>query len=160
MRLDVWVARNDKSRDWQGQVFSDLPRMRKELPSQFDLVTNKTVELIDVLWLDGPAIVAAFEIESTTSVYSGLLRMADLLALQPNLNIPLFIVAPEDRRSKVTKEINRPAFGRLNPPLSEVCRYISFEVLRSELELASQYLRYLKPDFLQQLSDSCAVEDD
>jgi hypothetical protein len=54
-----------------------------------------------VLWLSGPAVVAAFEIESTTSIYSGLLRMADLLALQPNLNIPLFLVAPEDRRSEL-----------------------------------------------------------
>jgi hypothetical protein len=47
--------------------------------------------MIDVLWLDGNAIVAAFEIESTTSIYSGLLRMSDLLAMQPNLNIPLFL---------------------------------------------------------------------
>ena len=45
-------------------------------------MTNQTIELIDVLWLDGNAIVAAFEIESTTSIYSGLLRMSDLLARQ------------------------------------------------------------------------------
>jgi hypothetical protein len=41
--------------------------------------------------------VAAFEI---TSICSGLLRMADLVAMQPNLNIPLFLVAPEERREK------------------------------------------------------------
>jgi hypothetical protein len=41
--------------------------------------------------------VAAFQIEITTSIYSGLLRLADLLARQPNLNITLFLVAPEDR---------------------------------------------------------------
>jgi hypothetical protein len=45
---------------------------------------SRTVELIDVLWLNGNAIVAAFEAESTTSIYSGLLRMADLLSMQPN----------------------------------------------------------------------------
>ena len=66
-----------------------------------------------MLWLSGPAVVAAFEIESTTSIYSGLLRMADLLALQPNLNISLFLVAPEDRRSKAITEINRPTFSRV-----------------------------------------------
>ena len=49
-----------------------------------------TIELIDVLWLQGNAIVAAFEVESTTSIYSGLLRMSDLVAMQPNLNIPLW----------------------------------------------------------------------
>jgi hypothetical protein len=46
---------------------------------QFDDVTRRTVEMIDVLWLKGSAIVAAFEIESTTSIYSGLLRMSDLI---------------------------------------------------------------------------------
>jgi len=36
--------------------------------------------------------------------------MSDLLALQPNLNIDLFIVAPESRREKVRQEILRPTF--------------------------------------------------
>jgi hypothetical protein len=90
MGYDVWVARNDRNRSFNGQRFADLPRMKKSLPLQFDDATNKTIELIDVLWLTKNAIVAAFEIESTTVVYSGLLRMADLIAMQPNLNIPLY----------------------------------------------------------------------
>src|SRR5215218_2611337 len=49
MGLDVWVARNDRSREANGRSFVDLPRLRKELPLQFDEVTNKTIELIDVL---------------------------------------------------------------------------------------------------------------
>ena len=56
--------------------------MVMELPTQFNEATNRTIELIDVLWLKGNSIVAAFEVECTTSVYSGLLRMSDLLALQ------------------------------------------------------------------------------
>ena len=160
MGLDVWVARNDKGREWRGKLFSDLPRFRASLPHQFDAVTNRIVEMIDVLWLSGPAVVAAFEIESTTSIYSGLLRMADLLALQPNLNIPLFLVAPEDRRSKVITEINRPTFSRLNPPLVEVCRYISFESLSAKMAEVSSFVRYLKPDFLQGISESCEVESE
>jgi hypothetical protein len=46
-----------------------------------------------VVWLKGNAIVAAFEIESKTSIYSGLLRMSDLIAMQPNLDIPLYLGA-------------------------------------------------------------------
>lgn len=160
MGLDVWVAKNDKNREWQGKPFAALPRFRRSLPHQFDAVTNRVIEMIDVLWLNGHAIAAAFEIESTTSIYSGLLRMADLLALQPNLNIPLFLVAPEDRRPKVIDEINRPTFGRLDPPLVDVCRYISFESLGSKLAEVAPYVRYLKPDFLQELSESCEVESD
>ena len=56
-------------------------------------------------WLRGRAIVRAFEVEHTTSIYSGILRMADLLALQPNMNIKLHIVAPYTRRDKVFQEI-------------------------------------------------------
>ena len=160
MGLDVWVARNDKNREWQGKPFSTLPRFRSSLPHQFDAVTNKIIEMIDVLWLSGPAVVAAFEIESTTSIYSGLLRMSDLLALQPNLNIPLFLVAPEDRRSKVLNEINRPTFSQLDPPLVEVCRYISFESLTSKLAEVAPFVRYLKPAFLQEISESCDVESE
>jgi hypothetical protein len=85
MGFDVWVARNDRSREFNGKRFSELQRLKAELPSQFDEATNRTIELIDVLWLKGNSIIAAFEIESTTSVYSGLLRMSDLTAMQPNL---------------------------------------------------------------------------
>ena len=37
---------------------------------------------------------AAFEIETTTPTCSDLLGMADLFSMQPNLIIPLYIVAP------------------------------------------------------------------
>src|SRR5215216_3229393 len=57
MGLDVWVARNDRNREAHGRRLSDLPRLKSELPLQFDDVTNRTIELIDVLWLRGNAIV-------------------------------------------------------------------------------------------------------
>ena len=156
--LDVWVARNDRSRSANGKSFADLPRMRRELPRQFDEVTSRTIELIDVLWLRGNAILAAFEIESTTVIYSGLLRMADLLAMQPNLNIPLYVVAPDERRDKVKVEVNRPTFNRLSPPLSEACRFISFSTLRERLPTLAPIVQYLKPDVLEDLSEVCVLD--
>jgi len=159
MGFDVWVARNDRGRQLKGPRFAELPKLKVELPLQFDEATNRTIELIDVLWLKGNAIVAAFEIESTTSIYSGLLRMADLIAMQPNLNIPLYLVAPDDRRQKVIDEVNRPTFRRLSPPLFEVCRFISFSDLRTRLKEAGPLVRYLKPEFLEELSESCEIEE-
>jgi predicted RNA-binding protein len=160
MGLDVWVARNDRGREWKGHRFADIPRLRAELPRQFDEATNRTIELIDVLWLTGNAIVAAFEIESTTSIYSGLLRMSDLVAMQPNLNIPLYLVAPDERRQKVFAEVNRPTFSRLSPPLVDVCRYIAFSTLQDYLGQIGAVVRYLKPEFLDELAESCALEED
>ncbi len=160
MGLDVWVARNDRGREWGGYALADLPRMRKELPNQFDTVTSRTIELIDVLWLKGNAVVAAFEIESTTSIYSGLLRMADLVTMQPNLNIPLYVVAPDDRREKVITEINRPTFFHLSVPLNRICRFIPFSALRERLKEVATVIAYLKPDFIEELSESCEIEED
>jgi hypothetical protein len=156
--LDVWVAKNDQHREYKGNKFTSLPNLRHDLPLAFDAVTNKTVELIDVLWLKSNGIVAAFEVESTTSIYSGLLRMADLIALQPNLNIPLYIVAPEARRKKVIVEVNRPTFRRLDPPMSEVTRYIPFTSLRAQIEKAGTLVKHLKPDFIETMAESTELD--
>jgi hypothetical protein len=159
MGLEVWVARNDRGREVGGHRFADIPRLRRELPAQFDEATNRTIELIDVLWLRGNAIVAAFEIESTTSIYSGLLRMSDLIAMQPNLNIPLHLVVPDERRDKVITEVNRPTFSRLTPPMSQLCRYIAFSELRQRVAQIAAVARYLKPGFLEELSEPCEAEE-
>lgn len=159
MGFDVWVAKNDRNRSYNSVKFAEIPRLKATLPLQFDDATNRTIELIDVLWLQGNAIVAAFEIESTTSIYSGLLRMADLLAMQPNINIPLYLVAPDERRDKVMEEVNRPTFSRLNPPLAGVCSYISFSALRNRLSQVQGFVKYLKPDFLEELAEDCILAD-
>lgn len=159
MGFDLWVARNDRNKAWDGKKFTEFPKLKMELPQQFDDATNRTIELIDVLWLKGNAIIAAFEVESTTSIYSGLLRMSDLVAMQPNLTIPLYLVAPDDRREKVITEVNRPTFSRLSPPLSETCRFISFTTLKEQLKAVSHILRFIKPEFLEEISESCEIEE-
>jgi len=82
----------------------------------YDTATLDTIEQIDVLWLKGRSITRAFELEHTTAVYSGLLRMADLLA------------ASDERREKVFHEMLRPLFSLLDRgPLSRICTFISYE---------------------------------
>jgi hypothetical protein len=155
MGYDVWVARNDRGKRWDGKALGDSPKMVTELPTQFNEATNRTIELIDVLWLKGNSIVAAFEVECTTAIYSGLLRMSDLLALQPNLNIKLYLVAPDERQAKVEQEILRPTFSLRDKPLSEVCGFISIPKLVEKLQ-AIQKLGLagaLKPEFLEQTAE-------
>ena len=92
------------------------------LPLNYDDTTLRTIEQIDVIWLR--SIGRAFEVEHTTSVYSGILRMADLLALQPNMEIKLHIVAPITNERK----IRRPVFSLLEKgPLADSCTYLSYE---------------------------------
>jgi hypothetical protein len=69
----------------------------------------------------------AFEVEVTSAVYSGLLRMADLVALVPVVNINLFIVAPRERQDKVMRELARPTFQKIG--LAAYCRFVASEDL-------------------------------
>jgi hypothetical protein len=85
--------------------------------------------------------------------------MSDLLARQPNISVPLFLVAPEDRRDEVIPQVNRPTFASMSPPLVDVCRYISFEGLRDALAEAKDYIPHLKPSWLQTISESCAPNE-
>ncbi|HEX3044882.1 MAG TPA: hypothetical protein VHY08_09005 [Bacillota bacterium] len=159
MGFDIWVAPNDRNKTFEGESFSSFPNIKSELPLQFEPQTNRIIQNIDVLWLKGNTYVAAFEIESTTSIYSGLLRMSDLITKQPNIKIPLYLVAPDDRRTKVISEINRPTFSRLNPPLYEICRYISFRKLKEEMQKIKSIIRYIKPEWIIEISESCEPEE-
>jgi len=157
--LDVWVAKNDRNKQFNGNNFQDIPRLKSMLPRQFDDATNKTIELIDVLWLQGDAIMAAFEVEHTSAIYSGLLRMSDLISMQPNIKINLYIVAPDDRQNKVISEVNRPTFSKLKPPLNKICKYIPYSRLKGEIEQIGYRISYLKPEFLNEIAEDCLADD-
>lgn len=131
MGMKIWLPKADRSRvlkEWKNGTEALL----EKLPLNYDETTLSTIEQIDVIWLKGRSITRAFEVEHTTSVYSGILRMADLLALQPNMNINLHIVAPDSRQEKVFQEIRRPVFSLLESgPLFERCSYIPYRNLKA-----------------------------
>ncbi len=151
MGMQIWIPKNDRSavlKEWKG----DHPPILERLPLNYDDATLRTIEQIDVLWLKGRSIRRAFEVEHTTSIYSGILRMADLLALQPNMDIRLHIVAPEHRRDRVFSQIRRPVFSLLDRgPLSENCTYLSYEGIR---ELSEQpHLAHLSDSVLEEYEE-------
>lgn len=162
MGLSVRAATNDLSKEFKGISFATIPHIISELPLQFNEATQKTIELIDVLWLKGNTIVAAFEIESTTSIYSGLLRMSDLIALQPNLDIKLYLVAPDTRGEKVRREILRPTFEYLQKPLSKICGFIPFSDLKDKASKIQELgiAPHLNPDFLDKVAQYFSVDNE
>ena len=113
MGYSIWVPRNNRAAVRSQMSDAESAKLLDVLPLNYEDTTLRTVEQIDLIWLRGRSIVRAFEIEHTTAVYSGLLRMADLLALQPNIDIRLHIVADEAKREKVFREIKRPVFSLL-----------------------------------------------
>jgi len=123
----VWIAANDHARAWDGETLGtlSLPRLPR---LGLDEESERLVRLIDVVWISGRhRVAAAFEVERTTSVYSGLLRMADLAALAPNLSFPMYVVAPRARLPKVRRELARPSLQALG--LHRRCGFFSAESL-------------------------------
>jgi len=118
----------------------------------------RTIQNIDVLWLQsqGHTIVGAFEIESSTSIYSGLLRLSDLVAMQPNLQIPLYIVAPTSDGEGLSRD--PPTNVRsAEPPLRDYCQYNRVHVAPRGYEHTVGMAKFLKPSFIETLAEPCEV---
>jgi hypothetical protein len=126
--------------------------LARTLPLNQDTVTLRTIENIDVLWLRRRSIVRAFEVEHTTAIYSGLLRMADLLAMQPNLQIPLCIVAPSERRDQVRREIVRPVFAVMEGgAMANRCSFLTYDDIEEVLNKPD--LRHMTPSILEEYEE-------
>lgn len=152
MGYQIWIPRSDRRRvlnEWT----PNTGQLLDHLPLNFVEVVIKTIENIDVLWIKNYNIERAFEIEHTTSIYSGLLRMADLKALMPNINIKLYIIAPKHRKEKVFEEINRPVFSLLlSPPLNDSSYFISYDSIS---DLANDpKLKYTASSYLDELIET------
>ena len=129
MGYDVFVPSNDRHRAYGGEEVGSVKRFVSDPGVAWGEAALRTIKNIDVLWLHQRAVVAAFEIESTTSVYSGLLRISDLTAATPNLEVACFVVAPDERQEKVERELLRPTFTYRQRPLRDYCQYIPFSAL-------------------------------
>ncbi len=127
---DVWVAANDHHKSWNGERLGDLSL--KELPPLVDSASRRIINLIDVLWLRGDEVVAAYEIEHTTSISSGLLRLYDLEALYPTSIMHLCVVIPNPSLKRFQAVLARPAFQRLN--MQKRCLIIQEETLLQQAE--------------------------
>lgn len=148
---DIWTANNDKNRIHKNEKIgaNDLvafPNLHLEPEAK------KSIQLIDTTWFKGDVPIACFEIECTSQIYSGLLRMTDIIASMPNNQLRFYIVAPISRRNKVRKEFNRPVFKQLGIHL--ITRFISIE----NLEVLYQKVRGLNGYVDPKVVDSIAFE--
>lgn len=143
MGYDIWIASNDKNRLYLGERLSEgcLPQL-PDAVRQSSAVD--TVALIDVLWIakDSRKIVAAFEVEHSTSIYSGIVRMLDLaLGIPDHGDAAFFLVAPDAREQDVGAQFSRPAFSRV----SEMnVRYLGYSQLKQHKEAIARFGNGLK----------------
>lgn len=142
----VFIAANDRARACGSGRLGD--GCLAELPANLANGTvGETVRLIDVLWLEqassAPArVAAAFEVEHTTSIHSGIMRMLDLALSAPeHAATGLFLVAPDDREEEVRAQLARPAFRRVG---DLAVRYVPYGDLDRNREAIARFGTGLK----------------
>ena len=119
---DIWIPPYDCPKlDW-----SLTPQFR--LRSAPPLVSPNVVGIIsevDVIWVQHAkeSIEALFEVEHSTSIYSGLLRFNDVLLTDPKLN-RFSIVSNESRRACFSRQAFRPTFQKSG--LSELASFLEY----------------------------------
>lgn len=133
---DVAAARNDMSRQYNGHAFSflSLPNLPK-LPVAPE--TAQTISLIDIVWLEKGTgrIICAFEVEKSTSIYSGILRLTDLTCSLPDHATALYLVVPDSRRKEVEMQLTRPSIRQTNTPI----RYILMSELHTHCDALCKF---------------------
>ena len=152
LEMSVWIPKRDRRKECNDTLLKDLS-LSELPPLPFGEEVARIVREIDVIWFRGRSPFRLFEVERTTAVYSGLLRMSDLIALVPYLNIGMYICAPPSRKEKVLEEVNRPTFRKLE--LHRACRFISFERLEHFMQANDAVLDQFKPTVLDGISESC-----
>lgn len=133
---DVICAVNDRSKAYNSANFSflcleDFPEMKT------DAETASTIKLIDILWYEKSSdnIVAAFEVEKSTSIYSGILRLTDLSYSIADGDEVFYIVIPDEREREVCVQLCRPAIRNLKTQI----KYITFQDLRENCDALCKF---------------------
>lgn len=106
----IWIASNDQQRAYGGGRLGDgCLRCLPDHPAGAEW--PDAVPLIDVIWFDGAKVAAAFEVEHTTSIYSGIVRLLDLASIPHDGSLRgLYLAAPDGREDEVRAQLARPAF--------------------------------------------------
>lgn len=133
---DVIAASNDRSKSHGNNSFSFISL--KQFPEiDLDRDTLNTVKLIDVLWFQKNTnnVIAAFEVEKSTSIYSGILRLTDLSFTIADGDEVFYLIIPDKREKDVVSQLLRPAIRQNNV----VIKYIMFSDLRQHCEALCRF---------------------
>jgi len=130
--FDTYVPPEDRNKIVEGRRLGELTTL-KELPQFTYPRLLDTVKHIDVIWFKEEFPVFCFEVEESTDVTKGLLRLYQIR----QLNVQPIIVGPESRRSKFLTEIEKDPFYHIKKRY----RFISYDELSRLLELAREFLK-------------------
>lgn len=143
LNYQVWIAANDQGRPWgTGKLGDGCLTALPEMLCQHSGID--AVRLIDVLWFDPDSnqVIAAYEVEHTTSIYSGIVRLLDLAFGSENpATHSLYLVAPDGREEEVRVQLRRPAFQQI---ANLEVRYLPYSELEQHRESIARFGQGMK----------------
>lgn len=133
---DPISAVNDRGK-CHGEVNFSFISLNKFPELSVDKDTLSTIQLIDIIWFEKNSnkAVCAFEVEKSTSIYSGILRLSDLAISFADHNTSLFIIIPNNREKDVVVQLSRPSIKNSNVKI----KYILFSDLREHCDALCKF---------------------
>lgn len=133
---DPIAATNDRGK-CHGEINFSFISLNKFPELNVDKDTLNTIQLIDIIWFEKNSnkAVCAFEVEKSTSIYSGILRLTDLAISFANHNTSLFIIIPNSREKDVVLQLSRPAIKNNSVDI----KYILFSDLREHCDALCKF---------------------
>lgn len=105
----IWVGKKEQAssvsgiigakKSLEGYVSADLSKVE-------NIVDLRTAEQIDLLWVHKDKIISLFEIESTTTMTSSLVRGSNITG-----NVSKYLVIPEERSEQLNRKLKSPMFA-------------------------------------------------
>lgn len=133
---DPIAAANDRGKCYSEVNFSFIS-LNQFPEMKVDKETLGTIQLIDIIWFERNSNkpVCAFEVEKSTSIYSGILRLSDLAISFTDHQTSLFIIVPDSREKEVVMQLNRPSIRNSNL----IIKYILFSDLREHCDALCKF---------------------
>lgn len=122
----VHIAINDKNK-----IKEKLPKILDEIPKFHNEDVVEIAKRIDVLFFEKERniLTHAFEVEHTSAIYSGLLRLNDIAESYPSDKVKFFIISSDSNRERFYQQLDRPSFSLLR---KYNCEFLNYKEVNEE----------------------------
>ncbi len=103
--LQVHIGKKEQSTStWNGEAFRNLSLSNLPIQKTLKDWERDKIQQIDLIWFDSSNDpVYAFEVETTTTIVSGIDRFIELLKIYPNMAKKIVLIIPPKRLNKINK---------------------------------------------------------
>jgi 16S rRNA G966 N2-methylase RsmD len=105
---DIWIGTKEQGETYEGERLGGLSLKNLKLSVNLPQERLERIKAIDVLWLRQGEVVAAFEVENTTTITEAVIRVANI-----PYQIHKVILIPEERENLLARKIQEPGLQEL-----------------------------------------------